>query len=353
MPNWLIYGAYGYTGTLIAEEAKKRGHRPVLAGRDAAKLKPLAQRLDLEHQVLSLENERTLGTAIAQFDLVFHAAGPFIHTSEPMIQACLDGRAHYIDITGEIPVFEKLFSNDRQARDNGVALIGGVGFDVVPSDCLAGYLAPKLPDTVILELAFASSGKFSPGTAKTALEGISKGGVVRRDSRYMPHPLGHGATRILFSDGRERSVLPIPWGDLATAPRTTGIPNITTFMAISSAQQTLVRRIAPIGQMLMASKSLRRLAQGLVDFVVHGPDETLRNEGRSYLWARVTDTGGKTIRAWLETPEPYQLTALAGVRCVEKVLDGNLSGALTPSQAFGVDFVLEIEGTARYDTVPL
>jgi short subunit dehydrogenase-like uncharacterized protein len=349
--RWLLYGAYGYTGKLITEEAVERGHRPLLAGRDASKLQQLASRYDLEYQVLSLDNEETLAAVVSRYDLLLHAAGPFIHTSAPVVRACLAGNTHYLDITGEIPVFEDLFSFDQRAGEQGVALIGGVGFDVVPSDCLAGYLAQDFQDAISLELAFAGLGEFSPGTAKTAIEGLPKGGVRRRDARYVPYPLGQGATKILFSDGRTRSAIPIPWGDLATGFRSTGIPNITTYMAISARQERYLRYIAAIGQRIMAAKSIRYLAKKLVETIVHGPDKTTRQHGRSYLWARVAGGNGNTSQAWLETLEPYHLTAVASVRALERVLGGGITGALTPVQAFGPDFVLELGDTTRHDQV--
>ena len=46
-PRWLLYGASGYTGRMIAEEAVRRGHRPVLAGRSAERVRPLAESLGL------------------------------------------------------------------------------------------------------------------------------------------------------------------------------------------------------------------------------------------------------------------------------------------------------------------
>ncbi|HET6444236.1 MAG TPA: saccharopine dehydrogenase NADP-binding domain-containing protein [candidate division Zixibacteria bacterium] len=346
--GWMLYGAYGYTGAIITEEAVRRGHRPVLAGRDSSKLEGLAKEYGLEYRVLSLENEETLTTVVAQFDLILHAAGPFIHTSAPMVRACLAGRTHYLDITGEIPVFENIFSLDSEAVERGTVLIGGVGFDVVPSDCLSGYLANKHRNAISLELAFSSPGRFSPGTAKTAVEGLPKGGVRRRDSRYEPYPLGAGVKEIQFSDGQSSLAMPIPWGDLATAYRTTGIRNITTYMTISSRQERFLPYIS-IVQRLLTARLFRSLAQRFIDLLVHGPDETARQQGRSFLWAQVTDTEGGASQAWLETLEPYRLTAYSSVRAVEKVLSGEYTGAMTPFQAFGPDFVLELGDTSRYD----
>jgi len=349
-PRWMLYGAYGYTGSIITEEAVRRGHRPVLAGRDSSKLKRLAKEYGLEYRVIALENEETLTKAVTQFDLILHAAGPFIHTSAPMVRACLAGGSHYLDITGEIPVFENIFSRDTEAVEARIVLISGVGFDVVPSDCLAGYLAHKHRNAISLELAFSTPGTFSSGTAKTAVEGLPKGGVRRRDSSYQPYPLGKGVKEILFSDGQSRLVMPIPWGDLATAYRTTGIHNITTYMAISPRQERFLPGIA-IVQRLLTAKVFRSLAQRFIDLLVHGPDETARQHGRSYLWAKVTDEEGGVSQAWLESLEPYQLTAYSSVRSVEKVLSGEYTGAMTPFQAFGPEFILELGDTSRYNEI--
>ncbi|MCP4359435.1 MAG: NAD(P)H-binding protein, partial [Chloroflexi bacterium] len=170
MKNWMIYGAYGYTGTLLAEEAVHRGHRPVLAGRSAKKLIPLAERLKLEYIVLDLEDTDRLFKVVAGFDLIFHAAGPFVHTSLPMVQACLTGRTHYLDITGEVPVFEQNLAFDRQARQQGIAIISGAGFDVVPTNCLATYVAGQIDKPTQLKIAVAALGGISGGTTKTMLE---------------------------------------------------------------------------------------------------------------------------------------------------------------------------------------
>ena len=352
MSEWLLYGAYGYTGKLIVEEAVKRGLTPVLAGRKADQVADLAHSYGLDHLVLSLEDEARLVAAVAEFDLVFHAAGPYSHTSEPMVRACLAGRTHYLDLTGELPVYERNFSLDQQAKDQGVILLSGVGFDVVPTDCLAVYVAKQVPGAVTLDLAIASMGGISAGTAKTTLEMIPRGGFVRRDGRYVAYDLGRGARHVQFSDGKERMTIPIPWGDLATAYRSTGIPNITTYLAYPSRYLNQVSRFAPSAGWLLGRKTARRLAQGLINLSVSGPDEKTRQTARSYIWARVTGEDGIEAQAWLETIEAYRFTAEAGVRCLERVLAENPAGALTPALALGADFVLEIEGTRRYDQLP-
>lgn len=349
--KWLIYGAYGYTGVLVAEEALRRGHKPVLAGRSAEKLAPLANRLGLESIVIDLNDENALAKTLADFDLVFHAAGPFIHTSAPMVRACLKSKTNYLDITGEVPVFEQNFALDQQAKEAGIAIISGVGFDVVPTDCLAKYVAEKISDPLDLELAFAApGGTSSAGTTKTMLEHMPAGVIARRNGQLIRVDMRKGERRIDFSD-RERIVLPISWGDLATAFYSTGIPNITTYLAFPENLASRMRWIAPIGRRLMAFGPARRLAQKWVEKSIHGPDEQTRKTARCYLWACATNRKGDQHQAWLETPEGYHFTALAGVRCVEKIFAAYPKGALSPAMAFGADFVLEIPGTKRMDSI--
>lgn len=349
--RWMIYGANGYTGRLVAELAAQRGQNPILAGRSATKVQPIARRLGLESIAVDLRNERDLVEAVREVDLVFHAAGPFIHTSEPMIRACLIAGSHYVDITGEIAVFENTFRYDAIARRRGVALLGGAGFDVVPTDCLARYVAERVPDADTLDLAITGLGAASAGTTKTALEMLPRGGRVRRDGQLQPFPLGAGVREIRFAD-RTRAAMPLPWGDLATAYRSTGIPNITTYMAVDRRSAAVLRVIAPLAQRAIRNAAIRRRARRIAERRVTGPDEQMRQTGRAEIWARAANKHGDAAEAWLQTGEAYHFTALSSLRCVERVLAEQPRGALTPAQAFGPDVVLEIAGVRRLDRLP-
>ncbi len=352
MSDWMIYGATGYTGVLVAEEAVRRGHRPILAGRSAEKLRPLAERLDLPYVAFRLEDQAAVLQNISVVKVVYHAAGPFVQTSAPMLNACLAAKVHYLDITGEYPVFENTFAHDAEAKAAGIGLISGVGFDVIPTDCLASYVAAQVPNADSLEIAFAAISKASAGTTKSALALMGGGGRIRRDGVLQSVRLGQGARRIRFSD-QERTVLPIPWGDLSTAYRTTGIPNITTYMAFPTA----LTRMMGLGSSVMdvsavlRNKTINGMLRGLTERFVDGPNEVLRRDGKSYIWARAANTKGESAQAWLETSEGYVFTAAAGVRVVERVLSSPPIGATTPALAFGADFVLEIPGTTRFDNL--
>jgi short subunit dehydrogenase-like uncharacterized protein len=231
----LIYGSYGYSGDLITRRAIERGLSPILAGRDVNALRGQAQELALEYRVAPLNDPAALRTALQGVRTVLHCAGPFIHTSRPMADACVQAGAHYIDITGEISVFERLAARDREARARGIMLLPGAGFDVVPTDCLAVHLARRLPGSSELVLAFESAGGISRGTAGTIVEHMGAGSLVRRNGELQHVPLGQN-TRMVDFGGGERLTVAHPWGDLSTAWRSTGIPNITVYRATSRAE---------------------------------------------------------------------------------------------------------------------
>jgi short subunit dehydrogenase-like uncharacterized protein len=341
---WMIYGANGYTGELVAREAVRRGLSPVLAGRSAEAVRRLAGELGLASRAFSLDDRGGTAAELYGVEAVLHCAGPFRHTSAPMVRACLATRAHYLDITGEIDVFEAVLARGEEARRAGVALLPGVGFDVVPSDCLAARLAAALPDASELALAFwAAGGSTSRGTLKTMIEGLPHAGAVRRNGRIVSVPIAWDAREIDFGTGR-RWTMTIPWGDVSTAWHSTGIPNIRVYTAASPARIRRLKRLAPLLP-LAGWKPVKRLALSWVERRVTGPSPEQRQSGRMYLWGEVRNAAGRTVTATVETPEGYRFTAIAAVESMARVLAGKVQpGAWTPSRAFGADYVGELPG---------
>jgi len=341
-PVWLIYGANGYTGELAAREAARRGLKPVLAGRDPVKVAALAGELGLEHRAFPLDEPAALAQGLSGAAAVLHCAGPFVRTSAPMVAACLKAGVHYLDITGEIQVFETVLAQGGPARRsgaNGLALLPGVGFDVVPSDCLAARLAAALPDATELTLAFVSDrGTFSRGTLKTMLESLPHAGAVRREGRIVPVPLAWDARPIEFSCGR-RWTMTIPWGDVSTAFHSTGIPNIRVYTGAPPKQIRRARRTNLLLP-LLGWKPLKRFLQRQVERRVTGPTDDVRGSARVYLWGEVRNAAGETATATLETPEAYAFTAVTAVESAWRAANGQVEpGAWTPSQAFGAGYV--------------
>ena len=317
--SWMLYGAAGYTGSLIAQHAHERGHRPLLAGRSAAGITALAEQLDLPHRVLALEDPAALSAALHGVDLVLNAAGPFLHTAAPLAEACLAAGAHYLDIGNELQVFRTLYDLDQRAQRAGVAIIPGAGFGVVATNCLARHLSAAVGGAEHLDVAArAATARPGPGIAASVRENLPYGGWTRRAGRLHPQPLGSGMTTIALPDG-PCHVLPFPTGDLEAAFQATGAPDITAYSPVPA------------------------------DPAVADP-RAPAEDYRSFGWARATGPDGATAEAVLQTGESYAFTATASIRAVEKALTRSPRGALSPAIAFGADFILTIPGTTRIDT---
>src|SRR5258705_8132497 len=153
MDEFLIYGANGYTGRLITRLAAEKGMHPVLAGRKRQSIEQLADEYYFQAVVFGLDQPADIDNVLSKFSLILNCAGPFSRTSAPVVESCLRTATHYLDITGEINVFESTARHDAAAADRNIMLLPGVGFDVVPSDCLALHLKQRLPSATQLTLA--------------------------------------------------------------------------------------------------------------------------------------------------------------------------------------------------------
>lgn len=345
--RFLIYGANGFTGRLVAEAVREQGLDAVLAGRNERAVRTLGEALSLEARAFSLDDPAALRRGLEGVSAVLHCAGPFSATSRPMLDACLDVKAHYLDITGELTVFESIFSRHPEIERAGIVALPGAGFDVVPTDCLAVALASRLPGAVRLVLALSFGGGLtSPGTAKTGVEILATGLVARRGGALVPVPREERLYRVPFAD-KERLALAFPWGDVSTAYWSTGIPDITDYVALGRHTQ----RAAAVADGLSRAfrvGPLRKLAQELLHRSARGPDEQARASGRTRLYGHVEDAEGTRVSMELSTPEGYRHTVDAALGCMRRVLAGEAApGAQTAGKAFGGDFVLTLPEVTR------
>jgi len=387
LSDWLIYGANGHTGRRIAREAVRRGMRPTLAGRNRPAIAALAQQLNCPWISFALDQPAQIARRLEGRRLVLHCAGPFSATAEPMLEACLLAGVHYLDITGEISVIEQAAACDQRARERGVLLLPAVGFDVVPSDCLAAMLARRLPDAASLQLALRGTFRPSRGTLRTMLEGLAAGTFVRREGRLVRLPWGQKTTTIPWPDG-PRPAAAIPWGDVASAWYTTGIPNIEVYLALDRRRLALLR-LAGLSAPVLQWRPLRAGMGALAGWFLTprpgeeaseptdleddearlgkttsrlpdngaasvsarpsvrptaGARETLPLE--TAIWGRVTNARQRSVQAVLWTIEPYRLTVLSALAAVERVAAGQVHpGFNTPARALGSDLALKLPGT--------
>jgi short subunit dehydrogenase-like uncharacterized protein len=311
-PTWMLYGATGYTGGLIATRAVECGHRPVLAGRNAPAVSALAERLGLPSCVLDLGDPVAMQAALGEMDLVLNAAGPFLHTATPLAGACLRAGAHYLDISNELQVFLALYDLDDEAKRGGVSIVPGVGFGVVATNCLARDVSEMVGGAVHLEVASrVASAQPGPGAAATMQENLPYGGWIRQGGQLVPKEFFTGLTTIGFPDG-PCEAMPVPTGDLEAAFHATGAPDV-------------------------------------VAYAVSPPADDVTRSFGSFGWARATGPDGATAEAWLQTGDSYAFTRAASIRAVEATIGGSAYGALSPAVAFGADFAFTVHDTRRIE----
>jgi len=345
MSRFMIYGANGYTGRLIAREAAKRGLKPLLAGRNRDELDALAKELNLSRRVFELGNPAELARNLESVSMVLHCAGPFSRTAAPMLNACLDLNVHYLDITGEIDVFELCHHTHARAKHQGTIVLPGSGFDVVPTDCTAAMLKARMPDATSLVLAFEAGGGPSPGTAKTSAEGMARGGRARINGDLAVVPLAW-KSREFVRDGKPRSAMTIPWGDVYTSYVSTAIPNVETYLVMPP--KTIQRmRWMRYARPLLKLDFVQNMMRQRIERSTPGPSEQRRRDTNCHIWGEVRNAAGKEAKLQLVTPNGYDLTVTASLGIVEHLLSlshAPTGGYFTPSQLMGKDYVLKLPG---------
>ena len=321
----------------------------ILAGRNKESLQKQSEETGYPFEVVEVSDTPALKNLLSKGALVIHCGGPFQFTVKPMIDACLQTSTHYTDITGEHQVFEMLAGYDQKGKEAGIMIMPGTGFDVVPSDCLALHLKNRLPSATHLQLAFTmSKGGLSRGTARTTIEGLGGGSLIRKNGELISIPLGEKVLEVDFGSFKTKT-LNIPWGDISTAWRSTGIPNIEVYMG---ATDKMIRnaRMSKYFNWLLRSRWMKDYARRKIDSKPPGPSDKKRKSGRSFLWGKVWDDAGNECISRIETVNGYTLTALTSVLIAEKIMQINSkTGYWTPSAAFGADLVLEVDNTTRVD----
>ncbi|NDJ87172.1 MAG: saccharopine dehydrogenase [Chloroflexi bacterium] len=336
----LIYGATGYTGGLIARIAIEQGLRPVLAGRNEQKLRSLAAQWNVDYRAFPLDAPQLDGITV-----LLNCAGPFQMSSRLLVEACLVNGVHYTDITGEVDEIEIVRAYDADAQAAGLMLMPGVGFGIVPTDCLARHVATQVPDATHLVLGFETVGGVSQGTLGTLVSNLHTDGYLRQSGRLVNAKPGQKKRRIDFGDGEKAAILN-PWrGDLVTAYYSTGIENIETYAAFPGALQFLMRARWLHG--LWGSAPFQRILRWLFKRLPAGPSAKELSEGHTHIWAQASNDQTR-IAARLHGPEAYRFTGLTASAVATRILAGQFeSGFQTPARVYDADLVLSLPGVRR------
>jgi len=345
--TFLLYGANGYSGELIARYASQYNLHPILAGRRMEAIEPFAAKYGLPYRIFDVNDTTALFTALKEVKVVMNAAGPFDQTARQIVEACLQTGTHYLDINGDISVFELIKRYDEAAKKAGILLLPGAGFDVVPTDCLAMHLKNRMPDAVSLKLAFATlGGALSHGTATTMANKLGEGGAARRNGKIVHEPLGQRGMRVDFGP-KKLFVMSIPWGDISTAHFTTGIPDIECYTGISRKVYYFLK-LQGLFNWALRTDFIRKKLKARINRLPSGPTDAQRDRAAGFVWGEVTNAAGEKITARLTGPEGYTITVHASLIIIRKVLNGDFkTGYGTPAGVWGEGLIYEIPGVIK------
>jgi len=308
----------------------------------------LAETLDLPFRTATLDDAGAVNAALAGADVLLNAAGPFSLTAGPLIEACLSLGIHYLDISAECAAIEAASRFHKEALRRRIMIMPAVGFDVVPSDCLAAHVAARQRGARRLAIGISGLQLMSRGSGRTIIEDFARPVMIRRHGRL--EPVAPGTLEHLFDYGSgPRASVAVEWGDVSSAYYTTGIPDISVyFEATLPVRATLqAKRVwgplwgSPLGKLWW---------QAHLPMIPAGPSSRERAEHAAVLVAEAEDAHGEKATSRLCTPEAYTMTAMTAPAVAERVLAGDLEiGFQTPAKVYGADFVLTFPGVTRED----
>jgi short subunit dehydrogenase-like uncharacterized protein len=339
----LIYGATGFTGRLVIQQALARGLHPTIAGRDRARVMAAASSAGLEPRWASLDDSRRLGEMLDGIKVVLNVAGPFRTSAPPLVLACLERSVHYLDLTGEYASIEWIAAQTAQAEARGIMLMPGVGFDIVATDCAAVCAARSLSAPSTLSIGLTGLNAISRGSAQSVLEQYGDLVMVRRNGQRTRVAPGELVEEFDFGAGSRRATA-ITWADIASAGYSTGIPDVTVYY-----EETPMIRLGLLagryGGALFNAPLVSAWQNMMIGLLATGPSPSQRAHSRAVVVARAMNSEGQCAEVRLETPEVYSFTASTAMAIADRVLAGDhRPGFQTPSSAFGVEFGLALPG---------
>lgn len=341
MPDVLLFGATGYTGTLTAHALARRGTTFAIAGRDPGKLERLAAVTGAhETRVVSVGDGDALVAALEDVGALITCVGPFKELGATAVDAALRARVHYVDSSGEIDFIGDLIErHDHAARAAGIVMAPAAGFDEVPADIALSLAVGGMSDAqAVVTYALPSSG--SAGTIRTVLGGIvhSRGRWIRdgdpidvglgEHARWspMPPPLG------------PKFALSYPLAEGRLAPLHLDLRSLELYSTTGRAQAAALRSGLPFARVVLRSGLVRTGIERVLTRGSPGPDAATRARDRWTILAEAR-SGDAWRNVALMGTDPYGLTAETLAAAATKLaLEGHEdSGVMSPVQAVGLE----------------
>jgi short subunit dehydrogenase-like uncharacterized protein len=354
----VLFGATGYTGELTARELAGRGERPVLAGRDEARVRALAAELGgLDWAVADVARPASVRALVERGDVLLSTVGPFARFGAPAVEAAIEAGASYLDSTGETPFIRAVFERwGPRAADAGVPLLTAMGFDWVPGN-LAGGLALREAGegAVAVDIGYyvtggrtLDPGALSGGTRASAAGVLLEPGYAFRGGRLVSERAGRRARtfrvggrdlKAISAGTTEHFALPRSFPALRDVDVLLGVfGSLAEPMRAGSAALSAVTRVPGVRSVLGAA--IGRFVKGSTG----GPDAEARAGTGSFVVAEARAADGTVLATvGLDGGNVYDFTAGMLAWGAHALAAGRVAprGALGPVEAFGLDALEE------------
>lgn len=330
----MVIGATGYTGGLIAEALARADTPAVLAARDPDRLGALAERLGMDRTaVVDVTDPASLRRLIRPGDAVINTAGPFTELGEPVVAACVEVGAHYLDTTGEQPFMRTIQERyHEKAEAAGVSVVNAMAFEYALGDCAVAVAAAEADAPVrTLDVVYAWGGTASSqGTRRTILRMMGRKGWVFEDGDFRRQLPAARRRRVMLASGRSLHAVTFGSGEVVTVPRHVDVPTIRGWMTMGGASARMATLLAP------ALPAVVPIVRPLLEpLVTRKPDPTPAEREASEFTIRVelTLTDGSVQAREVRGRDPYGVTATAAIHGARRAMQPDAPrGVLAPAE---------------------
>lgn len=333
-PRIVVIGATGYTGRLVARELAAHSAPCVLTGRTPPKLERLAAELGGADTALAdVRQPASLARVVQHGDVVINCAGPFTDLGEPVVRACIEQGAHYLDTTGEQLFMKRVLDAYQDpARRAAVVVVNGMAFEYALGDCGAAIAAEELVAPLqSLDVVYAwraGMGTASRGTRRSILRILGARGYSYRAGAWRREAVAAARRRVRLPGGRTAHAVSFPAGEALTVPRHVRVQNVRGWIVLGRGRALVLPFIAP------ALPFLTRLAAPLVELLLRrapeGPADATRRASQFLILVQARRPKAQPRRVVIRGRDPYALTAAIVVNGAMRLLAPPPAGAPRP-----------------------
>jgi len=174
--DYLIFGASGFTGRLVAEYFQNEYGKELnwaVAGRNKSKLEQVLAEMKIEApiEVLDSSNLASIHDAVSKTNVLITTVGPYQLYGSDIVKKCAELGVHYVDLSGEPGWMHYMQEHQSVAKESGARIVHSCGFDSIPSDLGVFFLQQKAmekygsPFSTVKCGVRSMVGEFSGGTA--------------------------------------------------------------------------------------------------------------------------------------------------------------------------------------------